>query len=268
MPPFVRDLWHCVCNRNEGPLNQGFVWDGIYSHFRDVPVEGRGFADDDWRRLSCKYLHAIRHEAQQHRIIADNSLGARLPLPLVASWIAQDTKRIRILDLGGGLGPDYLVLVSSLAPDVKVDYLIVEDAEMCDIGAEVFAGERGIRFSTSLPEDGTAFDLVYMNAVLQYLEDYPSMVRRLCSYNSRYVLAVRLLAGRIPTYATAQKNHPGSIIPVWFFNDQELTDRFADQGYRLLSTTCMRWPHDMSNFPESHRLSAYMNLLFCLRGSR
>jgi putative alpha-1,2-mannosidase len=69
-------------------------------------------------------------------------------------------------------------------------------------------------------------------------------------------------AGDIPTFVSGQLNVPGSVLPVWFFNLQELIGKVEALGYRLAFKSALDRVFDMSNFPPTHQLHRQCNLLF------
>jgi putative methyltransferase (TIGR04325 family) len=149
---------------------------------------------------------------------------------------------------------------------VVVDYHVVDLAPSCEVGTAAFAEDPSIQFSTELPANGAAVDIVYANNALQYVEDYRTLVRRLCAYRARDILLVRNFAGSVPTFATAQMNHPGSVVATWWLNARELIDLVCAEGYALAYQSGTLWPYDTTNFPQSHRLTGFCHFLFVREG--
>ncbi len=144
---------------------------------------------------------------------------------------------------------------------------------MVKAGRDFFKDEQNIFFSDSLPEeDGITFDLVCMSSSLQYIERWETMLTQLCGYKPRYVLFTDLLAGDIPTFATAQIYY-GSKIPAWFFNVGEITDTMERLGYGLIFKSAYEamirgkeGPLPLNNFEKKYRISDSCNLLFAKEG--
>jgi hypothetical protein len=97
---------------------------------------------------------------------------------------------------------------------------------------------------------------------LQYIDDYRSAIVRACSFQPRFLHLLKLPVGTFPTFATAQRNIAGSVIPVWFFNESELVDLCASQNYRLAYHGMHERVYDTSNFDLAHRMTRYSHLLF------
>ena len=102
-----------------------------------------------------------------------------------------------------------------------------------EAGARVFQNDERIRFSDTLPRGVEKVDIVHLGSSLQYIEDWRALIGELARYRPHYFLLTDLLAGDIPTYATAQ-NYYGSKIPCWFFNIQEIISTVAGEGFRAL----------------------------------
>ena len=105
-------------------------------------------------------------------------------------------------------------------------------------------------------------DIVYTCSAMQYVEDYADLLKALCAYRPKYFLFVKLSAGDIPTYATAQKNVPGTVIPYLFLNVEEVIRIMKGNGYGLIYRCLLDREYDQGNFPPEYRLGRACNLLF------
>jgi putative methyltransferase (TIGR04325 family) len=144
----------------------------------------------------------------------------------------------------------------------ELRYEVVETERSCVAGREIFSDDPRISFLERLPPESHRPDIVYLNSVLQYIDDYAGLTRTLCRYRARYLLFARLSAGDVPTYATAQLNVPGSVIPYWFINIDELLGIMRSEGYKLLFEDLLARKYDQANFPARYRLGHARNLLF------
>jgi putative methyltransferase (TIGR04325 family) len=257
IPPFLTNLG--LKNRT---TQVEYVWEGIYPHYRDVPGSGDGFEGKTWVGMSRSLIENLLAIYRRDGIIPGGEIEGHNLLPLLAVQACEGREQVRVLDFGGGLGVAYLHLLSSLVDGQNVDYWIIETPQICEVGRQLFAHDGRIHFTSSLPDKLSDVDIVYMNSVLQYIEDYTTLLKRLCAYRSRYCLFTRLSAGDIPTYATAQKNVPGSVIPYWFINIQELVQLMNAEQYHLLFRDILAREYDQSNLPEMYRLRRMCNLLF------
>lgn len=257
-PPFLMDLYA----KGVRPASSGFVWEGIYDNFAAVPTTGAGFSGDEW--LSSMQA-ALAHQATRPGATATFPLGVAgesATLALLGSVVCHERRRLTVLDFGGGAGGTFLPFVHGMAGCDAVDVHVVDMPAVCELGAKFWAGEGRIHFHAELPSKPSRVDIVHISSALQYVEDYPGLLRRLCEYEPRFFLFVRLSAGDIPTYATAQRNVRGSTLPYWFLNVNELIALMAGAGYELRFKELLAREYDQSNFPPTHRLGRTCNLMF------
>lgn len=239
-----------------------YFWDGIYGHYRDVPTHGDRFDGDEWINKTRINTERLLASSREHGSIPKDTVGEHTLLPLLASAVCESAGKVSILDFGGGMGVTYIHLISSL-PNCAVSYYVVEREGIARGGAELFAGDARIHFLSELPA-GSDFDIVYMSSALQYVEDYPSLLRMLVAYRAKYFLFVKLSSGDFPTYATAQKNVAGTTLPYWFINVGEIIELMAAGGYSLIYKSALEQHYDQTNFPPEYRMDRACNLLFSL----
>lgn len=237
------------------------IWEGVYQHFRDVPVSGLGFDGDVWVSESRTYAEALL-AASKEGPIPEEEIGNHTLLSLLASVICNNQGRVRILDFGGGMGVTYLQVTSNLVECGSVEYHIVENESICETGKRFFENDGRIHFHTRLPDNISDVDVVFTRGALQYIEDYKELINNLVSYNPMCILFDALPAGNIPTHATAQRNVKGSVIPCWFFNLDEILDLMASRKYVLIFRGVSEQEHDQSNFPKEYRQERRTHLLF------
>jgi putative methyltransferase (TIGR04325 family) len=236
-------------------------WEGIYAHFREVPTRGEGFNSAYWVEHSRQ-----RTEDEMSRVPSDRSNifqvdGQSAFLALIASVAVRRDQKLRIMDFGGGMGVGYFHLSRILAVPDSVEYTVVETPSICNVARLLFKNDRAIQFVTELPSQ-SRFDIVYLNSSLQYVEDYQHLIRQLAKYEPNYFLFVRLSAGDIATYATAQLNVRGSRIPYWFLNIKEVVSIMDSLGYSLAFKTLGQEDFNQENFPPTYRLGRPCNLMF------
>jgi putative methyltransferase (TIGR04325 family) len=247
------------------------VWEGVYASFREAPVGGRGFDGPIWRERSSSFAAQIMAQAERNEPL-DSSLRQRYEfLPALTAMLLEDQPRVQILDFGGGLGIGFVLLTNALRSLAdRVDYSIVEFADTCRAGNELFTGRKAPVFYDSLP-DSMTLEIVHAASVLQYIEDWRGIVARLAAYGARYLVLTDVYIGEFATYVTSQ-NHHTSRIPHWFWNTQEFINEVEGHGYALaVRTHCQLkvlgkdGPLPMENFPPELRIAHGSNLLFSRR---
>jgi putative methyltransferase (TIGR04325 family) len=242
---------------------QPFIWDGIYERFDQVPVLGEGFVSEAWlsdmERYTRGAVMALRNGGngipenvpQYHALLAS----------LVASHQSVD-RPVRILDFGGGMGIGFANVIRCAPEKSNLEYVVVDNEESCDRGRQLLRDFPSVRFMSELPQDPGTVDVLVLSGVLQFVENYEELITTLARLEPSLWLFTFLPAGEIPTFVSAQRNVPGSILPVWFFNVEELTKKIEALGYRLIFKSALDRVFDMSNFPLTHQLPRQCNLLF------
>lgn len=145
---------------------------------------------------------------------------------------------------------------------MQLEYLVVDNRESCERGRELLRDFPSVRFMSELPRDIESVDVMVLSGVLQFVEEYEKLLSDLSAYKPLHWLFSFLPAGEIPTFASAQLNVPGSVLPVWFFNVNELVQKIEALGYQLIFKSALDRVFDMSNFPLTHQLPRQCNLLF------
>lgn len=245
------------------------IWEGIYNDINDIKIVGGGFNSSAWVENSKKKVESYFSALEEGRLIPPNSIRPT-SLPLVAAMLdqSQDSNK-EIIDFGGGLGFSYLSFLNCYTQANYYNYHIIESEEICKTGKVVFSDYSNLSFYSDIKElNIVQADIFYMNSVLQYIEDWKSMITDLLNFNPKYVLLDDVPAGDIPTYASAQ-NYNGSKIPRWFFNVNELVSCFESQKYTLEYKSTFLYPilgkiqkKPMDHFPPQYQLDYPCTLLF------
>jgi putative methyltransferase (TIGR04325 family) len=238
---------------------QPFIWEGVYERFDQVPVIGQGFASDAWlsdmERYTRSAVAAIGNEKVPENVPQYHAL--------LASLVASSSARpVRLLDFGGGMGIGFANVRRCTSDGLTLDYLVVDNDESCARGRRLLKDFPAVRFARELPEEPIAVDIVVLSGVLQFVEDYEELLTNLARFRPALWLFTFLPAGDIPTFVSAQRNVPGSILPVWFFNIGELVKTIEPLGYKLVLKSALDRVFDMTNFPPTHQLDRQCNLLF------
>lgn len=236
-----------------------FIWNGVYENFGDVPTAGQGFASEAWLTDMERYTRAAVDALRSDRaeVVPNVPQYHALLSMLVAS-----TKPVRVLDFGGGMGIGAVNVRRSIGAGMPVEYLVVDNEESCEWGRRLLGDFASVRFMSELPRDVESVDVVVLSSVLQFVEKYEELLSELAAFRPEHWLFTFVPAGEVPTFASAQLNVPGSVLPVWFFNLDELVQKIEALGYTLVFKSALERVFDMSNFPLTHQLPRQCNLLF------
>lgn len=247
-----------------------FIWDGVYESFDQVPVVGQGFASEAWLAdMECYTRTAVTALHSEGSAIPANVPQYHALLAMLVSTFPVMDRPVRVLDFGGGMGIGAANVRRCMAAGIELDYLIVDNEESCERGRRLLRDSprlRGefssVKFRAELPRDVESVDVIVLSGVLQFVEEYEKLLSELSAFRPSFWLFTFLPAGEIPTFASAQLNVPGSVLPVWFFNVDELTQTVEKFGYQLVFKSVLDRVFDMSNFPLTHQLPRQCNLLF------
>jgi len=253
LPPIFLKLVMPV--RNERRL----VWEGIYPDRRSIATLNDRYDDD---------IQVKKHSAWTENALDALRRGERPvlwhdTLAIVAAIVGASEGKVRVLDFGGGVGSGYVHLLASLCNNAAIDYHVVELSAMCAEGRRLFSNDKRITFHDSLSKFNGQPDIVYVNSVLQYIDDYGELLRRLAALNARFVLLARSAVGNFPTFATKQLNLQSKILAYWFLNRDEIVGQLKAWGYTSIYEGLDEQEFDQSNFPETHRIGRMRDLLFC-----
>ena len=240
-----------------------FIWNGVYANFGEVPTAGLGFASDAWLGDMERYTQAAIDALRSDRAESPANVPQYHALfSLLLASFSQLDRPVRVLDFGGGMGIGFANVRRCMAEGMQLDYLIVDNEESCERGRRLLKDFSSVRFMSELPRDAESVDVMVLSGVLQFVEEYEKLLNDLSVYKPLHWLFSFLPAGEIPMFASAQLNVPGSVLPVWFFNVNELVQKIEALGYQLVFKSALDRVFDMSNFPLTHQLPRQCNLLF------
>src|SRR5215831_8379940 len=124
VPPFALEVVNRI-QQYGGGIRPGYIWQGVYENYKDVPANGSGFDSDVW--LESRYRNFERRlAATSNGTQAESVLDEHALLPYLASIVGAKSRCVRILDFGGGLGESYLDVSSALNKCYAIDYHVVE----------------------------------------------------------------------------------------------------------------------------------------------
>jgi hypothetical protein len=110
----------------------------------------------------------------------------------MASAIAsKDSKKINILDFGGGGGSHFYDL-AVMFPSLKIDYTVIETSEM--VSSSIQNLPKKIRYFDNLKEPvlkKMQFDLIIVSSSLQYVEDFYRILNEIIDLKHRYLYITR-----------------------------------------------------------------------------
>lgn len=259
-PPIVLHAYRSLGN----PYRRGYLWSGTYPSMDDITAKGAGYHGSVWldsRLDQAKTVISAPALPDAVPLVSGFRYGS---LVLLTALFGATKEYLRILDFGGALGIAYAQILRSAYLPPHFEFHVVDNRESCINGRKLFSADPRISFHESLDESVGKIDIVFLSGVLQYIRDYKGTLKVLAGLRPSFILMTYTSAGNIQTFASAQVNLRGSVIPAWFFSVQEITDLMNVLGYRVLLKLSVD-PEDRidtSNLASERRLTHMAALLF------
>lgn len=168
---------------------------------------------------------------------------------------------IGILDIGGGYGETYLHLKQ--ATRKKFQYRVFEFPFTVNQSKPEFLEFKEIEFCESFDEVDIVPHIVYFGSSLQYFNDYKEILIHAMSYQPHFIVISDTPMGSIETFACAQVNMSGIVIPRWVFNQNEIDLMLKSGGYELIHESGNYYPfHNFNNYPLNYQGVTHKNIIF------
>jgi putative methyltransferase (TIGR04325 family) len=163
---------------------------------------------------------------------ADNVLRHNLHLTFgyVLALAAKQRQTLSILDWGGGLGHYYLIS-KALLPGVDIDYHCVEVRATAEAGRSM---NPGVTWYSDDRWAERSFDLVMVNASLQYVQYWEEFIDRISRSVTQYFLLTRIpVVERGPGFVAVQREARTKLLH-YQFNKSHLLDVINNTGLTLV----------------------------------
>jgi len=226
-------------------LRLRFGWQWFRGHYRSWPEALAASEGYDDPAILTRVVQAARLAREgtgkwdRDGVVFDQQ-AFNEPLLEALRVVAQDSRRLDVIDLGGSLGSTWWQHRDAFG-SVPVRWLVVEQAHYVRAGKE-FQNEV-LGFCGSLDEAvGLNGSQVFLcSGALQYLDDPWAMLGRIVDLGFRHVVLDRVpLVRSGVTRLAIQTNPPGlggRSYPIWLLNERELLGRLEGR-YSIMRT----WP--------------------------
>ena len=206
------------------------VWEGVFKSFEEAGGDLDAFDSDIWISKQKDRISEAFKGYKEGSVFSKD-----YPLVLVVAMLLSKHARTSILDLGGGMGMQYLEVLGKVPlAQEKIEYVIVD-------------GET----------------------TLQNTPDFMKKFKNLhCRKHPKYFIFSDLMVGNVPTFISHQIFY-GKKIPHLFLNLGEFIEFLQTLHFKTLFYS--KFIHKILNqeevFPDSalpkiHRLDRSMNLVF------
>ena len=171
-------------------LNKQFRRCKVYPSYLAALGGGKGYEDEDLVKVIVESQLKINNDMVVGSAI--NMLSLHVILPLIGLNIS---RKIKILEYGGGAGEAYRLAKAMLGKTVKLDWRIVETPAMVALAVDRGLSNTELQFfdSLSLAADDEKFDVVLSNGAIQYSPRPYELLAQLAR-----IKADRLIITRIP----------------------------------------------------------------------
>jgi putative methyltransferase (TIGR04325 family) len=247
------------------------IWENVYFDFvtANKHKEGLGFSGKKYLERSLLAATESMKALKTKKEIPFFHKQRNIDLIIIVSMmLSRRTKKLRILDFGGGFGIAYMNLIENIPNVVNhIEYTVVDNFEVCKQAKILFDRESSITFLESLPKKDV-FDLVYSSSCVQYIENWKEVLRELSTFNADHIYFSDFFCSLSKSFVTLQ-NYYESKIPHWFFNLDEFKRELEKNKYGLnfrIPTNLERLGQknlmSLANFPPGLITSQTYNLLF------
>lgn len=205
-----------------------YTYEGSYPTLDAVPVKNHP------HRAAQTVEQAAQIALQ--RLNETPSVGAdddgRWVLPLLASRFAG--QRLTILDFGGGslTGWDRIRAHLPYFDRSLLKYVLVETEELARALQKAITHPQFV-FEYRIPDSLDAPLIIGASSVLQYISDYPEILRRFTKLAPEHIVISLTPFSDLPTYARMECNHPHSRFGSLVLNRAEVVGLLSGLGYPL-----------------------------------
>lgn len=247
------------------------VWEGVYQSFKEAGGDYDAFDTDIWIDKQKEKIQSSLKALEDPRIASHTNTSKDYPLPLIVSVLLAQQKNLSILDFGGGMGAQYLELISKV-PKAKDDvtYYIVDGKKTLENIPADMKCFSNLSFHESLEDITQKVDILHIGSTLQYIENWKSLLNFLTEkFEAMYFVFSDLLAGDVPTFVSHQIFYDKKI-PHIILNLEEFIDFFnKNLSFQLFYKT--KYIHNIlgqegifpnHGLPEHNRIDRAINAVF------
>lgn len=155
----------------------------------------------------------------------------------------------------------YLHLKSSTHK--QYEYHILELDFTVEVLRLIFEKEINFTAHTTLDRLFSTPEIIYFGSSLQYFENYKKILFDALKLSPEYVIISDTPMAEVETFACAQVNMPGIVIPRWVFNEDEIIATFKNDNYEICCRSTNYYPfHNFNNYNDKYRNTFHTNLIF------
>lgn len=171
----------------------------------------------------------------------------------VLGFVSRMKSSVSILDWGAGIG-HYYSLSKALFPDLQIDYYCVEVPLMVEMGKKINPKVNWCSDNSYLEQ---SFDLVMVNASLQYVKEWKKLLNELRQI-SKYIFLTRVPVINKANSFIAVQEEQGTQMLHNQFNKQELLDTFSRENLLIIREFVVGDKPYIKNAPEQCEFQGWL----------
>jgi len=239
------------------------IFSGVFNNFDDAPPSSDIYASDFYIQNIKKKINKLKNK--ESRINEGYIIG------LIIDLLSYNREQsLKVLDYGGGAGETFISLPSKLKDKNILNFTVLDNEKIINLGKAVNDKTQGIYFIKSLSEYdiNDRIDIIHLGSVIQYINNWKDSVNDLVKLNASYIVLDDVFTGYIENFTTMQ-NYYNNQIRFNFINIEEIFEFFSNKGYAVLYC-CPFIPvikgkkefYDMTMFEKKLRIPYAYNIVF------
>lgn len=244
------------------------VWEGIFSSFSEAGGDFDAFDGPRWLEKQSLKIRNIAEEYKSNRTFQCTGVSQDYSLPLVAAVMIAQQRTLDILDFGGSLGAQFFELLSKVPlKESQLIYRVLDGKALIESRPSVLNQFSNLLFSSSLMEVPQTYNILNLNSVIQYIDDWQGLLSSIVHQDLEYAVFSDILAGEVPGFVTLQQHYEKKI-PVRMLNVHELISLMDKLGQKLIYKSFYNGNIlNQDNLPNSalppeYQLKKSLNLVF------
>jgi putative methyltransferase (TIGR04325 family) len=173
-------------------------------------------------------ISLCKEEWSEDRAITDHNI--HITFAYVVALAARKKNNVSVLDWGSGFG-HYFYLAKAAVPEARFDYHCVEVPTVARLGKQL---NPRVHWHSGDTFWGRKYDLVLINASLQYVREWKEFLKRIATIVGRYLFITRMpVVEHIPSFVAIQ-NESGTLMLHQQLNASELLEVVERTGLCLV----------------------------------
>ncbi len=242
------------------------VWEGVYDSFEKAGGDTNAFDSTQWIDKQIQRVEQLLSEIENETLASKD-----YPMPLMAAMLCPFKEKLSVLDFGGGMGLQYLELISSIPnAENKIIYHVVDGKASIKNRPESLNKFKNLHFHEDLDSLKSIVDILHIGSTLQYIDDWRGLLKVLVDkFNPKYAVFSDFMAGDVPSFVTHQVFYEKRI-PHRFINLQEFLS-FVEQQLHMSLLFKTKFVRSILNqeavfpnfgLPKTHQIDRPYHMVF------